>query len=140
VGVVIGVADLILPDKNIGEVGRQLAQHFQKIADQQLKIADTFSLFFCFFVVDGGKIFSIYLLIPGLVWYVVLHIDLRRHAVNDHQQPASWTEPDCMSCHSLDSERFSTTSAVNGYTFRRGRHSGSFFLKIGAAGNQKNRP
>ncbi len=30
VGVVIGVADLILPDKNIGEVGRQLAQHFQR--------------------------------------------------------------------------------------------------------------
>ncbi len=108
-----------------------------------MKIVDTFSLSFCGFLLMGGKIFSIYLLIPGLVWYVVLHIDLRRHtnAVNDHQQPASWTEPDCMSCHSLDSDRFSTTSAaVNGYTFRRGRHSGSFFLKIGAAGNQKNRP
>jgi hypothetical protein len=43
-----------------------------------------------------------------------------------------------MSRHSLDNESLSTASPVNGYTFRRGRHSGSFFLKIGAAGNQKN--
>jgi hypothetical protein len=28
VGVVIGVADLILPDKNIGEVGRKFTKHF----------------------------------------------------------------------------------------------------------------
>jgi hypothetical protein len=28
VGVVIGVADLILPDKNIGEVGRQIYSTF----------------------------------------------------------------------------------------------------------------
>lgn len=96
----------------------------------------------CGFSADfDGKIFSIYLLIPGLVWYVVLHIDLRRHtnAVNEHQEPASgWTESDCMSWHSKDNESLSTAvSAVNGYTFRRGRHSGSFFLKIGAAGNQK---
>jgi hypothetical protein len=38
----------------------------------------------------------------------------------------------------MDNESLSTAvSAVNGYTFRRGRHSGSFFLKIGAAGNEK---
>lgn len=53
-GVVIGVADLILPDNNIGEVGRQTCSTFPTLV--LMKIADTFSLFFlCVCVVDGGK-------------------------------------------------------------------------------------
>ena len=118
VGVVIAVADLILPEKHIGDVRDFVWRTFSW---------NTFFLISSIY----AKIFSLYLLIPGLVWFAVLHVDLRRHtnAVNEHQQAESaWTD------ESKDYTSLST--AVNGYTFRRGRHSGSFFLKIGAAGNK----
>ena len=96
-------------------------------------------VFFFFFCSLLFKIFSIYLLIPGLVWYVVFHIDLRRQNMAVKGRPASST--DGLSYLRTDKKKRLRTKkknssvAINGYTFRRGRHSGSFFLKIGAAGN-----
>lgn len=101
-GVVIGVADLILPETNIGEVSGSHRSFY--VAEQSAKLS--------YFL----KVFSIYLLVPGLAWYVVLHADLLRHGRSV----------------TIRSNRSSTEDA--GYIFLRGRHSGSFFLKIGAAG------
>ena len=104
----IGVADLILPETNIGEVSGSHTSFYLSIAEQSAKLS--------YFL----KVFSIYLLVPGLAWYVVLHADLLRHG---------------RSVITMRSNRNRTEEA--GYIFLRGRHSGSFFLKIGAAGFYK---
>ena len=96
------------------------------------------------------QVFSIYLLIPGLAYCVVLHIDLLRHAKKQRNSFVSADVAEAgISSSSSSSNDGATTqlsppqctttashdeSVVNGYAFNRGRHSGSFFLKIGAAG------
>lgn len=98
--------------------------------------------------------FGIYLVVLGLVWFIFLYNDIRRHlnsrkAVEAaiHQRRAADAGVDLKRRPPTISSSFSAAAAEKGmqwsrkagasvphYCFNQGRHSGSFYLKIGAAG------
>ena len=98
------------------------------------------------------QVFSVYLLIPALAYCVVLHIDLLRRQTKKQLHPplspaaaaqagnslssdgATLSSPQSQSTSASSAISASHDESVKGYAFNRGRHSGSFFLKIGAAG------
>jgi len=90
------------------------------------------------------KIFSLYLVLLGLSWYIFLHLDILRHTKclkKDEQIRKAATYGSGSSSSGggggVPSSRPSKICCgveSAHYTFSSGRHSGSFFLKIGAAG------
>lgn len=99
--------------------------------------------------------FGIYLVVFGLVWFIFLYNDIRRHlnsrkaleAAIHHRRAADGADLKRRP-PTISSSLFSGSAAEKGmqwsrkasgvsvphYCFNQGRHSGSFYLKIGAAG------
>ncbi|XP_054287534.1 proton channel OtopLc-like [Macrosteles quadrilineatus] len=91
-----------------------------------------------------AEVFSIYLVVVGLIYFVFLYGDIRRYLnrvkVQDRGSPSKddlsltvETQPSSVEWTSLPSAD-SYPPLPHHYCFSQGRHSGSFYLKIGAAG------
>ncbi|XP_046679079.1 LOW QUALITY PROTEIN: proton channel OtopLc-like [Homalodisca vitripennis] len=91
-----------------------------------------------------AETFSIYLVVTGLLYFVFLYADIRRYlnSVKLHDRGPSRKDDYSLS---VDTDRTQPPSVEwtslpphlavpHHYCFSKGRHSGSFYLKIGAAG------
>ncbi|XP_071452896.1 proton channel OtopLc-like [Hetaerina americana] len=77
-----------------------------------------------------AEAFSIYLMAVGLIWLIFIYMDIKQHLKSSRESMQSRKNSE----RDLHESMINIAEAKHGYCFIQGRHSGSFYLKAGAAG------
>ncbi|XP_065568661.1 proton channel OtopLc-like isoform X2 [Artemia franciscana] len=80
------------------------------------------------------EVFGIYLTVTGLLWFVFIHFDLLLHSGKMRQHILEQNKLQAGKHYMYDHDLTGRLLSDPSYMFSLSRHSGSFFLKIGAVG------